>query len=86
MGNLQIPLSKLNLTIVNSDKNEDGYLYLRPDDQTNIVHYAGCYLKDKHIPLIVLAVRSKHFKQEIEQLLKSINCQCDELLYIYDND
>ena len=86
MGNLQIPLSKLNLTIVNSDKYEDGYLYLRPDDQTNIVHYAGSYLKDKHIPLIVLAVRSKHFKQEIEQLLKSINCQCDELLFIYDND
>lgn len=86
MDNLQIPLSELNLTIVNSDKNEDGFLYLRPDDHTNTVHYAGSYLKDKAVPLIVLAVRSKYFKQEIEQLLRSINCQCDELLYIYEDD
>ncbi len=84
MANLELPLSSIKLTIVNSSPEEDGFVYLKPDNTTAVVHYAGKYLKDKHVPLIVLAVRSRRFKDEIEQLLKSINCICDELVYVFD--
>lgn len=84
MANLETDLSSLNLTIVNSSPEEDGFIYLKPDNTHAVVHYAGKYLKDKHVPVIVLAVRSLRFKNEIEQLLKSINCICDEVVYVFD--
>lgn len=84
MNCIESNLDELNLTLVNSSEEQEGYVYLRPDNKVNLVHYAGTYLKDKHVPLIVLAVGSTMFKEEIELFLKDINCTCDELLYVYD--
>ncbi len=81
---IETDLDNLFLTLVNSSEEQEGYVYLRPDNKICLVHYAGNYLMNKHVPLIVLAVRSKKFKEEIEAFLKNINCTCDELLYVYD--
>ncbi|MCK0526414.1 methyltransferase domain-containing protein [Anaerobiospirillum sp. NML120449] len=79
-------LSRLNLTLVNSSAEQDGYLFMLPDSSTCPVHYAMEYLKGRHIPLLILGVQSPLFKNEIADTLQKIGCTFDELLYLPDHE
>lgn len=86
LDSLKLDLGKLKLTLVNSSEEQDGFLFMLPDGSTVPVHYSKKELANRHIPLLILGIMSPLFKAEISDILKSINCTCDEILYLPDYD
>ncbi len=86
LDSLKLDLSKLKLTLVNSSEEQDGYLFMLPNGSTLPVHYSKKELANRHIPLLILGIMSPLFKAEISDILKSINCTCDEIIYLPDYD
>lgn len=84
LSNIDCPIE--NLTLVNSTKDYAGRFFLMPNGKQQIVKYAPDVLTNRHVPLLVLGVLSEHFKNEILELLKRINCTYDQLLYLPDID
>lgn len=86
LGALKTELSSLNLTLVNSSEEQDCYRFMLPDGSTLPVEYAKRALYGRTIPLLILGIKSPLFKAEIMSLLASINCRCEEILYLPDYD
>lgn len=86
LGALKTELSSLNLTLVNSSEEQDCYRFMLPDGSTLPVEYSKRALYSRTIPLLILGIKSPLFKAEIMSLLASINCRCEEILYLPDYD
>lgn len=75
-------LSRYKFTMVNSTPEMDGLQFLRPDNKVEQVYWADSCLKDRHVPLLVLAIGSRKFYSEIIANLARINCTFDEAIYL----
>lgn len=83
---LDFALDDSKLTLLNSDPHYKNRYFLMPNGQHHLVKYAPEVLTCRHVPCLVLGVLSAAFKAEIEELLKSINCTYDQLIYLPEMD
>ena len=79
---LECDYHQLKLNLVNSCREQEGYLYMLPDSSTKSVHYADNFLYNRYIPTIILGVASPIFKAEIAQKLQDLHCTYDHLIYL----